>query len=114
MNKSQLPATIRHFIEDQATRPVSEPGAVRKSDLKFPYGTYWYRAIACMMLSGRVQPKSYTDGSPNMTDVNRIGKEANFNQNLFERVARFLVSADIIAEGRREGSYQEGPNIDAF
>jgi hypothetical protein len=49
-----------------------------------------------------------------MTDVNRIGKEANFNQYLFERVARFLVSADIIVEGKHEGPYQEGPNVDAF
>jgi hypothetical protein len=57
MNKSQLPATIRHFIEEQATRPASELGKVRKSELKSPYGSYWYRAIACMMLSGRVQPK---------------------------------------------------------
>ncbi len=114
MNKSQLPATIRRFIEDQATRPASDLGKVRRSELKSPYGSYWYRAIACMMLSGRVQPKHYTDGSPNMTDVNRIGKEANFNQYLFERVARFLVSAEIIVERKLEGPYQEGPNIDAF
>jgi hypothetical protein len=114
MNKSQLPATIRHFIEEQATRPVSDVSKVRKSDLKSPYGSYWYRAIACMMLSGRVHPKSFADGSPNMTDVNRIGKEANFNQYLFERVARFLVSADVIGERRMEAQYQEGPNIDAF
>jgi len=31
-----------------------------------------------------------------MTDVNRLCKEANFNQYLFERVTKFLVNAQII------------------
>ncbi len=114
MNKSQIPAMIRHFIEEQSTVLKPEGSKGRKSTGKSPYSGYWYRAIACMMLSGRVQPKHYTDGSPNMTDVNRIGKEANFNQYLFERVARFLVSAEIIGEKRSDGLYEEGPNIDAF
>ena len=114
MNKSQIPATIRHFIEEQSTVLKPEGGQGRKSNWKSPYSGYWYRAIACIMLSGRVQPKRFTDGTPNMTDVNRIGKEANFNQYLFRRVGRFLVSAEIIGEKRSDGLYQEGPNIEAF
>ena len=108
MNKSQIPATIRQFIEEQSTVLKPEGGQVRKSPWKSPYSGYWYRAIACMMLSGRVQPKRYTDGTPNMTDVNRIGKEANFNQYLFRRVGRFLVSAEIIGEKRSDGLYHGG------
>jgi hypothetical protein len=39
-----------------------------------------------------------------MTDVNRLCKEANFNQYLFERVTKFLVNAQIIdvSKGQRE------------
>src|SRR5262249_29822923 len=100
MNKSDLPASIRRFIAAQETCPVSEVSKVRKSTIHSPFSSYWYRAIACMMLSGRVQPRRYQDGSPNMTDVNRIGKEANFNQYLFDRVALTLATADIVVEGR--------------
>jgi hypothetical protein len=115
MNKSDLPASIRRFIEEQETCPVSDLSKVPKSTIRSPFSSYWYRAIAGMMLSGRVQPKRYDDdGAPNMTDVNRIGKEANFNQYLFERVARTLATADIVVEGKFGGPYQEGPNIDAF
>src|SRR5436309_13117441 len=104
MSKTHLPKTIRSFVEGQATAPVADLWKSRKEDPLSPYGSYWYRAIACMMLSGRVRPRQYTDGDPpNMTDVNRIGKEANFNQYLFERVAKFLVAADVIT-CRSEGS----------
>lgn len=115
MNKSHLPASIRRFVEEREPRPVSEIGKVPRSELRSPFSSYWYRAIACVMLSGRVQPKHYdADGSPNMTDANRFGKEANFNPYLFERVASYLVIADIVAEPRLDGPYREGPNIDAF
>ena len=115
MKKSDIPASIRRFVDEQDTRPLSEISDVRKSTLHSPFSSYWYRAIACMMLSGRVQPKRYdSDGEPNMTDVNRIGKEANFNQYLFQQVARTLATAEIVVEGRLDGPYQEGPNIDAF
>lgn len=115
MNKSDMPASIRRFIDEQDTCPVSGLTKIRKSDLRSPFSGYWYRAIACMMLSGRVRPRSYQDGSPNMTDVNRIGKEANFNQYLFERCALTLATLDVVVEGRYgEGPYQEGPNIETF
>ncbi len=114
MNKKSLPATIRHYIDAQTTCPVSDLSEVRKSALRSSYGTYYYRAIAGMMLSGRVQPKRHTDGSPNMTDVSRIGKEANFNQYLFERAARFLACANVVPDRSRDDRYHEGPNLDAF
>jgi hypothetical protein len=50
--------------------------------------------VACLLLSGRVQARQ--DGTPNMTDVNRVAKEANFNQYLTERVGTFLVAADVL------------------
>ncbi len=113
MSKTRLPAAIQEFVEGQSTTPVEDIWKVNKEELTSPYGSYYYRAIACMMLSGRVSPKSFSHGAPNMTDVNRIGKEANFNQFLFERVARFLVAADVITDPT-EGVYGEGPNLDAF
>ena len=65
-------------------------GTATAKEQRSPYGSYWYRAVACILLSGRVQAKH--DGAPNMTDVNRVGKEANFNQYLTERVGKFLVA----------------------
>ena len=76
-----------------------------------PYGNCWHRAVACILLSGRVQAKH--DGTPNMTDVNRVGKEANFNQYLIERVGKFLVASDVIRFDR-QGRYEAGPNLAAF
>jgi hypothetical protein len=76
-----------------------------------PYGSYWYRAVACILLSGRVQAKH--DGTPNMTDLNRVGKEANFNQHLAERIGTFLVASDVVRFDR-QGRYEAGPNLAAF
>jgi hypothetical protein len=64
-----------------------------------PYGSYWYRAVACILLSGRVQAKQ--DGTPNMTDVKRVGMEANFNQYLTERIGKFLVATGVIQFDRQ-------------
>src|SRR5262249_30625579 len=53
------------------------------------------------------------DGTPNMTDVNRVGKEANFNQYLTERVGKLLLAMGAVqADGR--GRYEGGPNLAAF
>ena len=76
-----------------------------------PYGSFWYRAVACVLLPGRVQAKH--DGTPNMTDVNRVGKEANFNQYLTERVGTLLVASDVVRFDR-QGGYEAGPNLAAF
>ena len=48
-----------------------------------------------------------------MTDVNRVGKEANFNQYLTERVGTFLVASDVVRFDR-QGRYEAGPNLAAF
>ena len=88
-----LPASIQAFVDAQPTLPFND--AEPASDSRpYLYSEYWRRAIAGILLSGRVKPK--LDGAPNMTDVNRIGKEANFNQYLFERTAKFFVAAHII------------------
>jgi hypothetical protein len=110
MAKTRLPASLSRFVEQETILPAAD---LWKSDRKesSPYGSYWYRAVACILLSGRVQAKS--DGKPNMTDVNRIGKEANFNQYLVERVGTFLVAADVIPFDRQH-RYEAGPNLAAF
>jgi len=65
-----------------------------------------------MLLSGRVAAKD--DGFPNMTDVNRICKEANFDQYLFEQTGRFLVTAKIIQPDERSSRYEAAQFSDAF
>jgi hypothetical protein len=91
--------------------PVAELWKIDPKEQRSPYGSYWYRAVACILLSGRIQPKA--DGAPNMTDVNRLGKEANFNQYLIERVGKFLVAIEAIRVDRL-GRYEAGPNLAAF
>jgi hypothetical protein len=76
-----------------------------------PYGSDWYRAVACILLSGRV--RATNDGTPDMTEVKRVTKEANFNQYLTERVGTFLVAADVI-RFNRQNRYEVGPNLAAF
>jgi hypothetical protein len=96
-----LPMSLQQCVHQQATLPserLVDPAETRQ----YPYGTYWWRAIAGILLAGRVKPRH--DRAPNMTDVNRLCKEANFNQYLFERVTKFLVNAQIIdvSKGQRE------------
>ena len=106
-----LPAGYRFDLRARALLPLPEPearrGARRREtaqrrlrrvsreialegadsfsvERRSPYGSYWYRAVACILLSGRIQAK--VNGDPNMTDVNRLGKEASFNPYFIERV----------------------------
>jgi hypothetical protein len=65
-----------------------------------------------MLLSGRIAAKG--DGFPNKTDVNRICKEANFNQHLFEATGRFLVTAKIIQPHLQGAGYEPAKHSDAF
>jgi hypothetical protein len=111
MGKSRLPESLRQFVERQTTMPVTNLWKDDPKERSSPYGSYWYRAVACVFLSGRVQAKH--DGTPNMTDVNRVGKEANFNQYLTERVGTFLVASDVVRFDR-QGRYEAGPNLAAF
>jgi hypothetical protein len=110
MGKLRLPESLRRFVERQTTAAVADLWGGDKEH-RLPYGSYWFRAVACILLSGRVQAKH--DGTPNGTDVNRVGKEANFNQYLTERVGTFLVAADVIRFDR-QGRYEAGPNLAAF
>ena len=107
MGKKQLPEPIREFIARQPTIEVEKVTSGDPEDRFSPYGTYYYRAVACVLLSGRVNPKG--DDDPNMIDVNRFGKEANFNQYLFERVGKLLVAMDVVREENRS-RYVAGPH----
>jgi hypothetical protein len=110
-SREPLPETIHDFVAQQATRAVADLRKGNSKEDRSPYGNYWYRAVACMLLSGRVRAKR--DGTPNMTDANRLCKEANFNQNLFERVAKLLVALGAV-QAEDQGPYREGPNLSAF
>jgi hypothetical protein len=111
MGKPRLPQSLRRFIEQQTTLAVADLWDDEREEQRSPYGSYLYRAVACILLSGRVQPKY--DGTPNRTDVNRVGKEANFNQYLTERIGNFLVAMHVV-QVDREGRYEAGPNLDAL
>ena len=111
MSRPRLPESLRRFVERHTTRAAADLWKSDPKEQRSPYGSYWYRAVACILLSGRVQAKH--DGTPNMTDVNRVGKEANFNQYLTERVGTFLVASDVVRSDR-QGRYEAGPNLAAF
>ena len=111
MSKSPLPESLGRFVARQTTGPVADLWDGAREERHSPCGSYWYRAVACILLSGRVHAKN--DGAPNMTDVNRVGKEANFNQYLTERVGTFLVASDVVRFDR-QGRYEAGPNLAAF
>jgi hypothetical protein len=111
MSKSRIPASLRQFVERQTTMPVTDLWDGDRKEERSPYGSYWYRAVVCILLSGRVQAKN--DGAPNMTDVNRLGKEANFNQYLTQRIGTLLVAMRVI-QFDRQNRYDAGPNLAAF
>ena len=103
-----LPMSLQQFVHQQPTL-LSEHLVDATATRQYPYGTYWWRAIAGILLAGRVKPRH--DRSPNMTDVNRLCKEANFNQYLFERVTKFLVNAQIIDVSKGQREYVPGERI---
>jgi hypothetical protein len=107
----KLPPSVHEFVERQTAVPVDSIWKVDPATLFSPYGAWWYRAIACLLLSGRIGPKYAT--SPSKTDVNRVCKEANFNQYLTERIGSFLVAGEVVGL-ERYLRYQEGPRLTAF
>ena len=111
MGRLHVPESLRRFVERQTTMPIADLWDGDRKERHSPYGSHWYRAVACILLSGRVHAKN--DGAPNMTDVNRVGKEANFNQHLTERVGTFLVAMGAVRRDR-QGRYEAGPNLAAF
>src|SRR4051795_3911911 len=110
MSRPRLPESLRRFVARQTTRAVTDLWDGDRKEQHSPYGSCWYRAVACILLSGRVQAKH--DGVPNMTDVNRVGKEANFNQYLTERVGKFLVALEAVRFDHL-GRYEAGPCLAA-
>ncbi len=107
---SKLPTSILSFVEQLQTKPIAD--LLKDPESESPYGAWYCRAVAAMLLSGRVNPKD--DGSPNMTDVNRICKEANFNQYECERIGKFLVACDVIEPNHVKDKYLKGRNHDPF
>src|SRR5437867_8162198 len=111
INMKPLPSTIEQFVKAQKTIAIAELWEPKGESEVSPYGSHWYRAVAAMLRSGRVAAKD--SGFPNRTDINRICKEANFNQHFFERIAKLLVAAKVVQTDRRH-HYGEGANHDAF
>ena len=107
----RLPTTVEQFVKAQQTIAITELWETNAESEASPYGSHWYRAVAAMLRSGRVAAKD--SGFPNRTDINRICKEANFNQHFFERIAKLLVAAKVVQADRRH-HYSEGANHDAF
>jgi hypothetical protein len=107
----RIPRSIATLVQQQTAVPIPKIYKEDPGDRYSPYASYWYKAVAGMLLSGRVSPR--IDDNPNRTDVNRICKEANFNQYVFERIANFLVAAKVIT-AERESRYVQGPNQIAF
>jgi hypothetical protein len=107
----RLPAAVEQFVKAQQTSAISELWETNAESAASPYGSHWYRAVAAMLRSGRVAAKD--SGFPNRTDINRICKEANFNQHLFERIAKLLVAAKVV-QADRGHRYVEGVNHGAF
>ncbi len=94
----RLPATVEQFVKAQQTIAIPELWQANAESAASPYGSHWYRAVAAMLRSGRIAAKD--SGFPNRTDINRICKEANFNQHFFERIAKLLVAAKVVHADR--------------
>jgi hypothetical protein len=105
-----LPSSVQSFVEGQRTLPLAKLFEDYDAPA-YPYGEYWRRAVAAMLLSGRIAAKD--DGLPNKTDINRICKEANFDQYLFEATGRFLVTAKIVRPYVRGSGYEPAEHSDA-
>ena len=45
---------------------------------EYPHADFYWRTVACTCLSGRVRPTG--EREPNKADVDRVCKEANFDQ----------------------------------
>lgn len=90
---------LLQFKQACHTRPAPE------DDLE-TYRLYWYKAIACVLLSYRVRPTNKL--SPNKTDVYRICKQMNFNPYLFSEGADILIRSGVITVNHREKIYEPG------
>jgi len=103
--KRNLPESILKFVNQQETI------SMLPADKTYPYSDYVWKAAACILLSGRIRPKS-VDGLPNLTDTNRFCKEANFNQYYLFSMASFLLASEVIEN--HLDSYKKGKQFNAF
>ena len=94
---------IKQFVERCDTLPFSSP------DRGFPYSLYW-RPAACLLLSGRI--KSKYGGEPNMTDANRVCKDAKVNPHWLSQSALFLLKCGVIDADYND--YRKGKHFESF
>ncbi len=108
MAKATTETDLNKFIALQKTIPAPE------EDREYPYSEYWIKAVAYILLSGRV--KARTDGCPNKTDIDRVCRQANFNTYLFEDAAKLLIKSKIVIPEDTFDTkrYQEGEYFNAF
>lgn len=104
----KLPISIREFVAKHQTVAVSDAGTS-----EYPHSAFYWRTAACVCLSGRVRPTG--EREPNKADVDRVCKEANFDQYLFADVVRFLTAARVLTTGEYCGDpYGRGPAFEVF
>lgn len=110
---TDLPESIREFVARQVTLPLTElfPNADAESGTSM-YSQYWFRAVLAMLLSGRVSPRS--DGRPNLTDTERVCKEANFHPGWFQTFTSIAIAAGAIGPDERQKEFVRRPGFDAF
>src|SRR5947208_162014 len=51
-----IPETLRRFVERQTTMPVADLQDSDREEPRSPYGSYWYRAVACIRGRALVEP----------------------------------------------------------
>jgi len=103
--KMKLPESILKFVKQQKTI------LMLPADKTYPYSDYVWKAAACILLSGKIKPKS-GDGLPNLIDTNRVCKEANFDQYYLLSMASFLLASEVIEN--HIDSYKKGKQFHAF
>ena len=106
MKAITLPDSIRQFVKEQVTIEIAPDDPV------FPYSEYWWKAVVFLLLSGRIK-STYTRDLPNLTDVNRVCKEANFNQYYFQTYAEFFIACEVVS-ATRDGRYVPGNLFEEF
>lgn len=98
-SKLQTPKFVREFVTQWKTVPLQTllPD-VDISKEESLYSQYWYRAVAGMLLSGRVA--ATYESRVNKTDGLRLCKEGNFNPGWLNELSWFLVQANVISVKR--------------
>jgi hypothetical protein len=104
--KSTMPDSLRRWVASQATAAPPAREAV------FPFSEFWWKAVACVLLSGRVKPK-WEKKAANLTDVHRFCKEANFNPYYFQNAAEVLVAGEVVS-AKFNAAYEPGKRFKDF